>query len=96
MQQLVMEAAVAQGFDDGQAQMLASCGRNIYAIGCDYHPNTITLLQELCQKPADKGESWAVLLSRCLGGQMPRLRSTETARIRMAAAKAAAARRRAK
>ena len=66
-----MEAAVAQGFDDGQAQMLVACGRNIYAIGCDYHPNTITLLQNL-PKPADKGESWAVLLSRCLGGQMPR------------------------
>ena len=96
MQQLVREAALEQGFDEGQAEMLASCGRNIYAIGCDYHPTTITLLQELCKGPAGKGEAWAVLLDRCVSGQMPRLRSAETARVRMAAAKAAAARRKAK
>jgi hypothetical protein len=93
MQELIEQAAIEQGFEKAQALMLASCGRNIYALGCDYHPNTITLLQELCSKPANNGEPWAVLLQRCVAGQMPRLRSTETANARMAAARAAAARR---
>ena len=93
MQDLVEKAAVAQGFDEAQAIMLASCGRNMYALGCDYHPSTITLLEELCKGPADAGEAWAILLQRCVAGQMPRLRSAETATARMAAAKAAMRRR---
>ena len=92
MEERVQAAALAQGFDEAQAVMLASCGRNMYALGCDYHPSTITLLQELCRKDAEAGEPWAVLLLRCVAGQMPRLRSAETASARMAAAKAAAAR----
>ena len=94
MEERVQAAALAQGFDEAQAVMLASCGRNMYALGCDYHPSTITLLQELCRKPAEEGEAWATLLLRCIAGQMPRLRSSETAKARMAAAKAAAERRR--
>ena len=94
METRVREAALAQGFDDAQALMLASCGRNVYAIGCNYHPSTITLLQEICREPAEAGEPWSQLLLRCIAGQMPRLRSTETAAARMAAARAAAERRR--
>ena len=94
MEESVKAAALSQGFEEGQAIMLASCARNMYALGCDYHPSTITLLQELCRKPTEAGEAWAVLLLRCVAGQMPRLRSAETAAARMAAAKAAAARRR--
>ena len=93
MEGLVEAAAKAQGFDEAQAIMLAACGRNMYALGCDYHPSTITLLQELCRGPAEAGEGWAVLLLRCIAGQMPRLRSAETAAARMAAAKAAQNRR---
>lgn len=93
MENVVKQTATAQGFDDGQATMLAGCARNMYALGCDYHPSTITLLQELCRAPAEAGESWAVLLLRCIAGQMPRLRSAETAKARMAAAKAAMRRR---
>lgn len=95
MQDLVLNAAREQGFEQTQALMLASCARNMYAIGCGYHPNTMTLLQEICRQPAEQGEAWAVLLLRCVAGQMPRLRSAETAQVRMAAAKAAAAKRRA-
>lgn len=95
MQELAYDAAIAQGFDATQSQMLASCARNIYAIGCMYPPGTVTLLQEICREPAEKGEAWAILLLRCVAGQMPRLRSKDTADVRMAAAKAAAARRRA-
>ena len=94
MEENVRGAALAQGFDETRAVMLASCGRNMYALGCDYHPNTITLLQELCRAPAEAGEPWATLLLRCVAGQMPRLRSAETAQVRMRAAKAAAAQRR--
>ena len=36
MQDLVREAALSQGFEATQALMLASCARNIYAIGCNY------------------------------------------------------------
>ena len=93
MQTEVLAAAKAQGFDDGQAAMLSACGRNIYAIGCEYHANTATLLQELCKEPAGKGEAWALVLLRCLSGQMPRLRSNDAARVRIEAAAAAAARR---
>ena len=64
-------------------------------LSCAHSPSTITLLQEICREPAQQGESWAILLLRCVAGQMPRLRSAETAGVRMAAAKAAAARRRA-
>jgi hypothetical protein len=94
MESFVQEAAAAQGFDETQSIMLASCARNIYSMGCNYHPSTITLLQEICREPAEQGESWAILLLRCAAGQMPRLRSKDTADVRMAAAKAAAARRR--
>ena len=94
MQENVQAAAIAQGFDEAQAVMLASCGRNMYALGCDYHPSTTTLLQELCRAPAEAGEPWALLLLRCVAGQMPRLRSAETAAARMAAARAAMNRRR--
>lgn len=93
MKEHVQAAATAQGFDEAQAVMLGSCGRNIYAFGCDYHPTTITLMQELCRGPAEAGEAWAVLLLRCVAGQMPRLRSAETATARMKAAEAAAMRR---
>ena len=93
MEAHVLESATAQGFDAGQAKMLAACARNVYAMGCGYHPNTITMLHELCRGDADRGEPWAVLLLRCVDGKMPRLRSTETANVRMAAARAAAERR---
>lgn len=93
MESNVQEAALAQGFEPTQAAMLASCGRQMYSIGCEYHPNTLTLLQELCRTPAKEGESWAILLLRCIEGQMPRLRSVEAASLRMEAARAAAARR---
>ena len=95
MQSFLMTAALEQGFEETQATMLASCGRNIYAIGCEYHPNTYTMLQEICQVAARKGAPWAQLMVRCIDGQMPRLRSYETATMRLTAAKAAAARRRA-
>ena len=94
MAEHVREAALSQRFDEAQAEMLGSCGRNIYAMGCVYHPNTITLLQEICRQPAEGGEPWAVLLLRCVAGQMPRLRSAETARVRMDAARAARDRKR--
>ena len=94
MQEHVRTAAVAQGFDDAQALMLSSCARNIYSIGCEYHPSTITILEEICRAPSAAGEAWAVLLTRCLDGAMPRLRSSETAAARIAAARAAAARKR--
>lgn len=92
MQSHIEAAALAQGFDEAQAIMLACCGRNIYTLGCDYHPSTITLLQELCRGPVEANEPWAILLLRCVAGQMPRLRSAETASVRMAAAAAAARR----
>jgi len=89
----VRAAALNQGFDELQADMLASCARNVYAIGCEYHPNTATLLQELCAAPAAKGDAWALMLQRCLQGEMPRLRSNDAARVRMEAAQRAAAQR---
>ena len=55
MQELAYDAAIAQGFDATQSQMLASCARNIYAIGCMYPPGTVTLLQEICREPAGEG-----------------------------------------
>jgi hypothetical protein len=94
MQSSVQASAIAEGFDEAQASMLSSCARNIYSMGCQYHPNTVTLLQELCASKSAKGEPWAELLKRCISGQMPRLRSSETASVRMKAAAAAAARRR--
>ena len=42
MQDLVLNAAREQGFEQTQALMLASCARNMYAIGCGYHPNTMS------------------------------------------------------
>ena len=95
MQGFLKDAALEQGFDETQATMLASCGRNIYAIGCEYHPNTYTMLQEICRVAAQDGAPWAQLMLRCIDGQMPRLRSYETASMRLTAAKAAAARRKA-
>ena len=95
METEVRAAALAQGFEETQAAMLGSCGRNIYAIGCEYHPTTGTMLQELCQEPAKSGEAWALVLLRCVDGQMPRLRSNDAARVRIEAARAAAARKRA-
>ena len=93
MESLVREAAIGLDFDEGQANMLGACGRNIYAMGCGYHPTTVTILEEICN--ANTQESWAILLLRCLEGTMPRLRSEATATARMNAARAAAARRRA-
>jgi hypothetical protein len=93
MEKFVREAALQLDFDDGQARMLGACGRNIYAMDCGYPPTTVTILEEICSANAD--ESWAALLSRCLDGSMPRLRSEATATARMNAARAAAARRRA-
>ena len=92
MEANVQEAAREMGFDEGQALMLGSCGRNIYAMGCGYHMTTRTILEEICSNAAD--EPWALLLQRCMDGSMPRLRSEATASARMAAARAAAARRR--
>lgn len=92
---LVEQAAVAKGFDAEQATMLAACSRNIYAVGCGYHPSIVTSLEEICKGPAADGAGWAVLLLRCLDGQMPRLRSAETAAARLGAARAAAQRRKA-
>ena len=93
MQSQVLAAALDRGFDETQAAMLAACGRNIYSIGCEYHPNTSTLLQELCTDAASKGEAWALVLLRCVNGQLPRLRSNDAARVRIEAARAAARRR---
>ena len=89
----VRAAALDQGFDELQADMLASCARNVYSIGCEYHPNTATLLQELCAAGAAKDDAWALMLQRCLQGEMPRLRSNDAARVRMEAAQRAAAQR---
>ena len=95
MQDHVRAAAVEQGFEEAQAEMLAACARNIYAIGCQYHPNTITILQEICKRASSDGEPWALLLQRCISGQMGRLRSDESAVARLQAARSAAQRRRA-
>ena len=92
MQAHVLAAATDAGFEEGQAMMLAACGRNIYAIGSGYHPNVVTILEEICRSAAAKEDGgWAILLQRCLDGSMPRLRSEQTANARMAAARSAAA-----
>ena len=93
MESNLRAAAIKQGFDAVQADMLAACGRNIYAMGCEYPPNTVTMLQEICRAAA-ADESWPVLLGKCIAGEMPRLRSAETATVRLQAAKAAADRKR--
>ena len=93
METLVRDAALRLDFDEGQADMLGACGRNIYAMGCGYHPTTVTIFEEICG--ANANEAWATLLLRCVEGTMPRLRSEATATARMNAARAAAARRRA-
>ena len=93
MESEVRAAAMSQGFDEAKAAMLASCGRNIYSIGCEYHPSTLTVLEELCKPASREGETWALVLLRCMSGQMPRLRSLDAARIRLDAARAAARRR---
>ena len=94
MEDKLHAAAVKSGFAEDQALMLAACGRNIYAIGSGYHPNTVTVLEEICRPAAEEEDGgWAVLLLRCLDGSMPRLRSEPTANARMAAARSAARRR---
>ncbi|KAL1510587.1 hypothetical protein AB1Y20_006888 [Prymnesium parvum] len=92
MEAHVLQAARRMEFDEDQARMVGACGRNIYALGCGYHPTTHTILEEICE--ANEAEAWAVLLRGCLRGTMSRLRSEATASARMDAARAAAARRR--
>ena len=86
--------AVSQGFDEPRAIMLANCGKNIYSLDCQYAGEIITLLQDICKAPAEKGEAYAIMLLRRIAGQTPRLRSNEAMRMRMGAARAAAERRR--
>jgi hypothetical protein len=93
MQESVRTRALEKGFEPGTAAMLGSCACNIYSMGCQYHPNTVTMLEELCKDTPD--QPWAVLLLRCITGKLPRLRSADTASVRMQAAKKAAARRKA-
>jgi len=95
MEALAYNASLQKGFNHPQAQMLASCCRNIYAIGAGYHPTTVTMVEEVCKPQAKAGEPWAVLMLELLAGRMPRLRSEKTANARSAAAakKRAASRR---
>ena len=45
--QKVREAALKMGIAEAEAVMLAACGRNIYALGCIYHPDIPKRLQEV-------------------------------------------------
>merc|ERR1740123_2797619 len=86
MEAHVAAAAREQGLDDSAAKVIASCSRNIYALGCMYHPDMVARLASVCSPAAKAGEPWAVLLTKCIAGKMPRLRSPATAAARMAAA----------
>ena len=71
MQELAYDAAIAQGFDATQSQMLATCARNIYAIGCMYPPGTVTLTRDL-RRAGGEGRggrfcSYAASQARCHG-----------------------------
>ena len=59
MDAFVRDAALTLEFDEGQANMLGACGKNIYAMGCGYHPTTVTILEEICS--ANKVEPWATV-----------------------------------
>ena len=86
METHVQNTARELGFDEQQAVKLGACGRNIYSMGCGYHPTTVTTLEQVCGRASE--QAWAVLLLRCMSGAMPRLRSEFTASARMAAARA--------
>ena len=86
MEAHVAAAAREQGLDDSAAKMIAACSRNIYALGCLYHPDTVARIASVCSPAAKAGEPWAILLTNCIAGKMPRLRSQATAAARMAAA----------
>ena len=93
MEERVLAAAIEQGVPAGEAQMYASCSRNIYSIGCVYPTVTVERLEQLLIGPAKAGEGWALLMLQCSRGKLPRLRSEGTALARMKAVRAAAARR---
>jgi len=93
MEVFVRTAAIEQGVPPAEAQMYASCSRNIYGIGCVYPSETIKRIEDILIAPAKAGEGWALLMLQCERGLLPRLRSEPTALARMRAARGAAARR---
>lgn len=82
--------AIAQGYNEANATMLAACGRNMYALGVKYIEETNKLVEDLLIPPAKEGKAWAILILKCICDEMPRLRSPEAAEMRMRAAEAAA------
>lgn len=93
MEEAVRTAALEQGLPAAEAQMYASCSRNIYGIGCVYPNVTLASIEEILLPAAKAGEGWALLMLQCARGKLPRLRSEGTALARMRAARGAAARR---
>jgi hypothetical protein len=93
MESHVRGAALEQGVPSAEAQMYASCARNIYGLGCVYSAETLSRIEEILVPPAKAGEGWALLMIQCARGLLPRLRSEPTALARMKAARGAAARR---
>lgn len=93
MESHVRGAALEQGVPPAEAQMYASCARNIYGLGCVYSAETLSRIEKILVAPAKTGEGWALLMIQCARGMLPRLRSEPTALARMKAARGAAERR---
>ena len=55
MEAHVAAAAREQGLDDSAAKMIAACSRNIYALGCLYHPDTVARIASVCSPAAKAG-----------------------------------------
>lgn len=62
--------------DAARSARLPGVAINMYSLGCGYHPDVVRRVLKVVKPGVARGERWAVVLSKVINRELPKLRGT--------------------